>query len=278
MSGYLYLLQEREFVEKNEDVYKIGKTKQEFGKRMADYPKNSVVHLQILVENVDTIEKILIKNFKEIFKQRLDIGYEYFEGNKNKVIHGIYTISQLDIKEYSELNEKINDFTEQFKKEKQLTLEKLKKKQDEKLKYLEEKQDEKLKFLEEKQDKKLKVFEEKIEFLEKKEKKVEEILKSFEKKEERIQNLKKQEEKIDDNISAFISDSINQTNNPKQTINKRYLLDAFKLWVQEEQGRIMPKADKIYEYMNKKFGLHHKEKGWIGLEFIREEEEVNFKN
>ena len=35
----------------------------------------------------------------------------------------------------------------------------------------------------------------------------------------------------------------------------------------------MPKGEELYEYMNKKFGPPHTSKGWVGLEFIREEEE-----
>ena len=77
-----------------------------------------------------------------------------------------------------------------------------------------------------------------------------------------------------DHISAFVSDRIKKTDNPKQNIKKTSLLEEFKNWFQQEQGtRKQPKGEEIYEYMNKKFGTCHKTKGWIGLEFIREEEE-----
>ena len=36
----------------------------------------------------------------------------------------------------------------------------------------------------------------------------------------------------------------------------------------------MPKSEELYEAINKKFKINsHSTKGWIGLEFVREEEE-----
>jgi P4 family phage/plasmid primase-like protien len=82
-----------------------------------------------------------------------------------------------------------------------------------------------------------------------------------------------------DHISKFVSDRIKKTNNPNQIIKKTSLLEEFKLWFQQEQGtRKQPKGEEIYEYMNKKFGTCHKTKGWVGLEFIREEEEEDIIN
>jgi len=76
-----------------------------------------------------------------------------------------------------------------------------------------------------------------------------------------------------DHISAFIADKIRKTDNPKQSIKKNSLLEEFKQWFQNEQGsRKMPKGEELYEYMNKKFGSCSK-KGWMNVEFIREEEE-----
>ena len=82
-----------------------------------------------------------------------------------------------------------------------------------------------------------------------------------------------------DHISAFVSDRIKKTDNLKQIIKKTSLLEEFKIWFQQEQGtRKQPKGEEIYEYMNKKFGACHKSKGWVGLEFIREEEEEDIIN
>ena len=77
-----------------------------------------------------------------------------------------------------------------------------------------------------------------------------------------------------DHIAAFISEKLKKTSNMSQAVKKTVLMDAFKEWFQQEQGsRKIPKGEELYEIMNKKFGNCHKTKGWIGVEFIREEEE-----
>lgn len=76
----IYLLQEREFRRLQEPVYKIGKTIT-IKTRMKKYPKNSEVFLILKVFNCHIIEKLLLTEFKKIFKQRMDIGHEYFEGD-----------------------------------------------------------------------------------------------------------------------------------------------------------------------------------------------------
>jgi len=82
MYNYIYLLQEREFVNSNQSIYKIGKTKRENLTRFHQYPKNSLLLLQLqCLDNCDNIEKKLIESFKSKYKQRTDIGREYFEGN-----------------------------------------------------------------------------------------------------------------------------------------------------------------------------------------------------
>jgi P4 family phage/plasmid primase-like protien len=76
-----------------------------------------------------------------------------------------------------------------------------------------------------------------------------------------------------DHISAFIYEKIRKTNNPKQVIKKKSLLQEFTDWFKQEQGtRKMPKGEELYEYMNKKFG-NSNSTGWVGLEFVREEED-----
>lgn len=77
-----------------------------------------------------------------------------------------------------------------------------------------------------------------------------------------------------DHISAFVHNKIIKTNNTKQYIKKKSLLTEFTDWFKQEQGtRKMPKGEELYEYMNKKFGSPNSTKGWIGLEFVKDEEE-----
>jgi P4 family phage/plasmid primase-like protien len=76
-----------------------------------------------------------------------------------------------------------------------------------------------------------------------------------------------------DHIAAFISEKIRKTNNPKQVIKKKSLLQEFTEWFKQEQGtRKMPKGEELYEYMNKNF-TNSNSTGWVGVEFIREQEE-----
>jgi len=77
-----------------------------------------------------------------------------------------------------------------------------------------------------------------------------------------------------DHIRAFINEKIRKTNNSKQMIKKTILMDEFKIWFQNSQGsKKIPKGEELYECMKLRFGEPHKNKGWIGLEFIIDEEE-----
>jgi hypothetical protein len=44
---YVYLLQTREFINSNQSIYKVGRTKKEHLKRFEQYPKGSLLLLQI---------------------------------------------------------------------------------------------------------------------------------------------------------------------------------------------------------------------------------------
>ena len=74
MPEYIYLLQEREFIKTRENIYKIGKSKQKNLKRIQNYPNGTKLIIQLECENCD---------INESFKQRTDIGTEYFEGDKD---------------------------------------------------------------------------------------------------------------------------------------------------------------------------------------------------
>lgn len=109
MSQYVYLLQEREFIRTKENVYKVGMTKKENYKRFNQYPKGSVLLFQMICDNCRKMEKLVLKKFKETFKQRKDIGNEYFEGEYKSMIDIIY----LAIKDELNIQEEIiNDYEE----------------------------------------------------------------------------------------------------------------------------------------------------------------------
>ena len=97
MSEYIYLLQEREFMNTKQNIYKMGKTKQENLKRFKQYPKGSKLLLQQICEDCDMLETQLIRDFKNKYIHRKDIGNEYFEGDHidmskdihNKIVNNV---------------------------------------------------------------------------------------------------------------------------------------------------------------------------------------------
>ena len=78
---YIYLLQEREFVNSKEKVFKVGKTRQVNFERFKQYPKGSIILLHSSCLNCDISEHKILDIFRKKFKKRTDIGSEYFEGN-----------------------------------------------------------------------------------------------------------------------------------------------------------------------------------------------------
>ena len=85
----IYLLQTRESIAKNEDVYKIGRTSQDELKRFNCYPRGSVLHLHISCIDSTTVERNLIKKFNDVFENHTLYGSEYFEGNPIDMIKEI---------------------------------------------------------------------------------------------------------------------------------------------------------------------------------------------
>lgn len=84
--GYLYIIQEREFVVSNIPIYKIGRTNN-IENRLNGYPKSSRV-VGIIPCNgkcVVDLETKWIQQLTRRFIHRKDIGNEYFEGDKNKM-------------------------------------------------------------------------------------------------------------------------------------------------------------------------------------------------
>jgi len=106
MPEYIYLLKEREFIKTKENIYKVGMTKKENLKRFNQYPKNSILLFQMICNNCKNMENFIIKKFKETFKQRKDIGNEYFEGEYKLMIDIIYLTIKNELNIHKEI---IND-------------------------------------------------------------------------------------------------------------------------------------------------------------------------
>jgi hypothetical protein len=99
-----YIIKLREFIKTNEEVYKIGRTS--VGKkRLRGYPKNSEIILMKETADNENTERLIMEKFKNKFKQRIDIGREYFEGDIDKmkelfleIIKFVNCLNILDIK------------------------------------------------------------------------------------------------------------------------------------------------------------------------------------
>ncbi len=90
----IYLLHEKNFMDLNEKVYKIGKTRQPNIKRFKQYPIGSKLLFYIECYDCDIMEKELILEFNKTFK--LYKGNEYFEGDHYEMINIIFNKIKLD--------------------------------------------------------------------------------------------------------------------------------------------------------------------------------------
>ena len=84
----IYLLREREFVRLNEDVYKIGRSKN-IKNRMNNYPKGSSIELMMGCQDSVAVEKALLDIFRKKFIPKTEYGAEYFYGDKQTMIRTI---------------------------------------------------------------------------------------------------------------------------------------------------------------------------------------------
>jgi hypothetical protein len=85
INGSLYLIQRGDHRKQHEDIYKIGRTN-DFNRRIKEYPPYSQI---IAVSSIDydrKCERELIREFKDEFEFRTNIGHEYFEGNERDMI------------------------------------------------------------------------------------------------------------------------------------------------------------------------------------------------
>ena len=108
--GYIYLLQTREAIRSEEDVYKIGRTKN-LQKRLGQYSG----HVLYFVQNSwdpNTHERQLIDLFRNKFLSRKDYGQEYFEGKIDDMEDTILTYFRGLERPKRDLNKETMDETE----------------------------------------------------------------------------------------------------------------------------------------------------------------------
>ena len=96
-TSFIYLIIEREYIKNKEDIFKVGKTTQKRLKRFDKYTPGSILLSYNRCTDCHTSEKEIITLFKTKYKQRLDLGLEYFEGNHEEMINDIQSIIKFKI-------------------------------------------------------------------------------------------------------------------------------------------------------------------------------------
>ncbi len=79
--NFIYIIKIREFVNNNQNIYKIGRTTQDNLKRFNNYPKGSILLYYFYCDDCKIIENNIIQLFKKLFIQKKELGNEYFEGD-----------------------------------------------------------------------------------------------------------------------------------------------------------------------------------------------------
>lgn len=83
---FIYLIWLREFKNQNLPIFKVGRTSRYNFTRVNEYPKGSELLLQITCKDSVEMEKQILRRFDELFVRKAEIGREYFEGDKDRMI------------------------------------------------------------------------------------------------------------------------------------------------------------------------------------------------
>ena len=117
MRQYCYITIEREFIKTNENIHKIGKTKQDHTKKMYSYPKDSILKIISEVCDADKCERDIIKEFDIHFLKRLDLGVEYYQGDDKKMCKLFTKITEkYKVLSDSDTDTDTDDFDETYNK------------------------------------------------------------------------------------------------------------------------------------------------------------------
>jgi len=90
-NGYLYIIHLREFINNEQEIYKVGRTNDVF-RRFKQYPKGSKILCVFPTKDPVTHERIMLHNLCNKLKNRKDIGTEYFEGSLVTIMDIVHRI------------------------------------------------------------------------------------------------------------------------------------------------------------------------------------------
>jgi len=112
MSGFIYLTHLREFINSNQEIYKLGKSGKLDRSRLYGYPKGSNTILTLFVKNHHKAEEELLQLFSDKFTKMNNIGREYFEGNLSDMLDTIFNYKKnndFNINDDSDVNNDTSD-------------------------------------------------------------------------------------------------------------------------------------------------------------------------
>ena len=260
---YIYLIKEREFIKTEDEIYKIGRSSQYNAKRINQYPNGSIILLIIFCGNSGEIEKFLITEFKKLFKQRRDIGLEYFEGcflkMRDVITENVKKLDNITIDKFKketqyELNKRIENIESLISE---------RKKRNSELEQLKMKLIEKEELKKEKEEKNKKKEEE---LLLKKEEKMKEKEKKCILKKEKSENI------IKDFINSFeLSDNINDyilSEEIQEWINEKKIeITMKKFGMEMNKYIIINNLKNVRNYVKRVSGTS--KNVWFGIKYIR---------
>ena len=274
--SYIYLILEREFIKKNENIYKIGRSNQNNDKRIKQYPNNSKLILQTICSDCHFSENKIISLFKTKYIHRNDIGHEYFEGDVFEMRKDINKIiDEFDKLSIDELQKRAKEQIIENKLNKDLEKQILLQKKQEEIEILNKKKEnikkellEELEYIERKKNELIKKKEEKYNNyqlkLNKKTFKNEKIVNSIADKlkknidsSEDINYNKKEDENILQNskdfLAEFIDNNINFING--NYIRRNIFREKYNYWCKENQYPEDNSSDKKFSRKLTKKGI-----------------------
>lgn len=89
----VYLIRTREFINSNQPIYIIGKTKN-FQRRFKQYPKKSEALIDIKCNNIVLCEREIRNSFNMQFENIREYGKEYYKGDPDMMIYLMKNITQ----------------------------------------------------------------------------------------------------------------------------------------------------------------------------------------
>ncbi len=92
--GFIYLLQDRESIRMNDNVFKVGKC-EDIVNRFKKYPKGSKLLKYIQVSNRHVSEGLLLKMMRDRHEVAKSYGNEYFYGDLNAIVSTFLSMKDL---------------------------------------------------------------------------------------------------------------------------------------------------------------------------------------